>query len=101
MTIDQLRALGLTPLELLTVAALLGLIAWIKSREATRDALRQAWHDETRAVVAKLETRVETTETKAEACEKDRHELHRKVDGLRESVRRFQACPSQECPMRK
>jgi hypothetical protein len=101
MSFEDLRALGLTPLEILTIGALLGLIAWIKKREATRDLLRQQWHDETRATVRVLETRVAATETKADSCERDRHELHRKVDSLRESVRRFQACPSHDCPMRK
>ena len=101
MTLEQLRAIGLTPLEILTVLAMLALLRWIKAREATRDKVREDWHAETRSVVAKLESRVATTEQKAESCEKDRNELHRKVDGLRDSVRRFQACPSQSCPMRK
>ena len=100
-TLDQLRALGLSPLEVLTVLALFALFQWIKAREKTRDKEREEARKETKERIASLEDRVDATESKADECEKDRRRLNTKVERLEESVRNFHACPSQACPMRR
>jgi len=100
-TLDQLRQLGLTPLEILTVLAIVVLVRWIKVREAARDKDRAEARAELKERIVSLEDRVDVTEEKAAACEKDRRSLNEKVERLEDNVRRFQACPSQVCPMRR
>lgn len=50
------------------------------------------------ASITALEKRVARTESKADACEKDREELRDQLDQLDRSISR---CPSVPCPLRR
>jgi len=108
LTIDQLRALGITPLEILTLILVGGLITYIraekasqeKAREAekaSQEKLRESWHSETRAEVSSLAQRLERAELRGDKCEQDRAVLHREVEDIKRSVH---ACRLPDCPLR-
>lgn len=97
MTIEQLQALGITPLEILTLMLVAGLVAYIRREKADQEVLRSAWHAETRAEVALLNTRLERAEQRADSCETDRQMMKRDMDDLRRMVT---SCHLAECPLR-
>lgn len=97
LTIDQLRALGITPLEILTLTLVGGLIAYIRAEKTAQEELRKAWHEETRAEVASLASRLERAEERGDKCEQDRAILHREVEALK---RAQLSCRLEQCPLR-
>ena len=47
-----------------------------------------------------IETRLSSSETRHESCEKDRETLRAEVAKLDERVSRFTSCPKRDCPNR-
>ena len=96
-TLEQLQSLGITPLEILTLVLVGGLITYIRKEKAAQELLRKEWHEETRAEVASLALRLERAEDRGDTCERDRAILHREVEDLKRTVN---GCRLSECPLR-
>jgi len=97
LTLEQLQSLGITPLEILTLFLVAGLITYIRKERAAQDKLRTEWHAETRAEVAALDARLQKAEERGDTCEKDRILLHREIEFLKRSMN---TCRLPDCPLR-
>lgn len=92
-TVKVLQEIGLSPVSILVVLALVALWKVMNEREAKQVADREAWHAETRAQVEKLEAHTK-------ACDEDRIVLRTQVEMLKETVQNLRNCPKSDCPKR-
>lgn len=98
--LKDLISIGLTPLEGLTVVAVVILMLAMRRMDKRNRRDRQIWHQETRRELDAALVRVDESERRHEICDADRQKFKRQIAGLQQQVKILHACPHGECPLK-